>query len=78
MEVAGKSGCLHQWKEAFMEEYTEYWTKKNNFCLEDDLRELKNMEVIRDYGKVILEAAWERFLQPDTVYAIQTAKRITG
>lgn len=77
-EVAGKSGCLHQWKEAFMEEYTEYWTKKNNFCLKDDLRELKNMEVIRDYGKVILEAAWERFLQPDTVYAIQTAKRITG
>lgn len=77
-EVSGKLGCLYQWKEDFMEKYTEYWMSEKHFCLQDDLIKLENMEVKRDYGKVILEAAWERFSQPDTDYAITVAKEITG
>lgn len=77
-EVTGQLGKLYQWKEDFMKQYSDYWKKENHFCLKDDLRRLENMEVEKNYGKVILEAAWERFSQPDTVYAIDTAKKITG
>ena len=77
-EVTGRLGMLHQWKEEFMKVYTEYWIEKKHFCLKDDLRRLEDMKIEKDYGKVILEAAWERFSQPDTVYAIDVAKKITG
>lgn len=77
-EVTGRLGWLHQWKEEFMKVYTQYWIEKKHFCLKDDLRRLEDMKIEKDYGKVILEAAWERFSHPDTIYAIDVAKKITG
>lgn len=72
-----KLECLEKWKEMFMSEYSKYWERKNHFSLKEDLKILGEMEVEKNYGRVILEAAWERFSQEDTVQAINIAKRIT-
>lgn len=68
---------LNKWKGKFIDQFTHLWKKAGNIVLAEDLTELKEMKIIKEWGAAVVDASWKYLTDKYLRCAIDIAKEIT-